>query len=124
MQKVHARKRITILVHMLIGWSLCGAIMGVGSKVTTLENTLVIHAIGVPIIFSIISFIYFKKFDYTTPLQTAMIFVSFIILMDFFIVALLVEKSLDMFTSIVGTWIPLVSIFLSTYLVGLFLKKA
>lgn len=123
MPKLNRKKPIIIFIHMFIGWALCGAIIGIGRQVITIQNTLIIHAIGVPIIFAVISLIYFKKFNYTTPLQTAVIFLSFAIFMDFFVVALLIEKSFEMLTSILGTWIPFVLIFLSTYLVGLYVKK-
>jgi len=39
--------------------------------------------------------------------------------MDFFLVGLLIQRSLVMFTSALGTWIPFGLIFLSTYLSGL-----
>ncbi len=117
-------KSIVILAHAFAGWALCGAIIGVGREITSLENTLIIHAIGAPIIFAAISLNYFKKFNYTNPSQTAVIFVSFVIFMDFFIIALMVEKSFDMFKSILGTWIPFILIMLSTYLTGIYsLKK-
>ena len=114
------KKLVIITTHALIGWALCGAIIGIGFQVTSVENTLIIHALGVPIIFVLVSLVYFNRFDYTTPLQTAIIFTASAILLDFFIIALLVNKSFEMFTSIIGTWIPFASIFLSTYLVGLY----
>jgi hypothetical protein len=43
--------------------------------------------------------------------------------MDFFVVALLIDKSLDMFNSLLGTWIPFVFIFTSTLLTGFFISK-
>lgn len=121
MNRINIRKLIIILVHGFVGWALCGAIMGIGMGMTSLKNTLIIHAIGAPIIFAIISFIYFKKFRYTTPLQTAILFVSFVIFMDFFVVALFIEKSFEMFESIMGTWVPFVLIFFSTFLSGKFI---
>jgi len=123
MEKLSIRKLIIILVHALIGWALCGATMGIGMAVTSIENALIIHAIAAPIIFVAISLIYFKKFNYTTPLQTAIVFVSFVVFMDVFVVALLIEKSFEMFTNILGTWIPFVLIFISTYLTGLYARK-
>ena len=117
------KKFLIIFVLALTGWALCGAIIGIGFAVTTVQNTLIIHLVGAPIIFTAISLIYFKRFDFTTPLQTALIFVSFAILMDFFVVALLIEKSFEMFTSVIGTWLPWAFIFLSTYFVGVSLKK-
>ena len=124
MAKLNIKKPIIIFIHMFIGWALCGAIIGIGREVTSIQNTLIIHAIGVPIIFAIISLIYFKKFNYTAPLPTAIIFLSFAVFMDIFVIALFVEKSFEMFASILGTWIPFALIFLSTYLVGLYVKKA
>jgi len=123
MDKLNIRKLIVILVHSLVGWALCGATMGIGMAVTYLENALIIHAIAAPIIFAIISLIYYRKFNYNTPLHTAIVFVSLVVFMDVFFVAFLIEKSFEMFTSILGTWIPFALIFISTYLTGLYAKK-
>jgi hypothetical protein len=43
-------------------------------------------------------------------------------IVDFFVVALLVNKSLEMFASLLGTSIPLGLIFASTYITGFFTK--
>ncbi len=118
MDKEKTKKWVVILTLAFVGWALCGSIIGIGRSITSMENTLIAHAIGGPIIFAVISLIYFKRFDYTTPIQTATIFVLFIVFMDVFVVALLVEKSFEMFTSIIGTWIPWALIFASTYLTG------
>jgi len=113
-----SKRWITILIHAFVGWALCAATMGMGMAFTSLEKTLIIHAIGAPIFFMIVSIVYFKKFGYTTPLQTATIFVGFVIAVDFFVVALLINRNLDMFASLLGTWIPFVLIFISTYATG------
>jgi hypothetical protein len=76
---MNTQKIITILVHAFIGWALCGATMGIGMATMTLENALIVHGIGAPIFFTIISLIYFQKFNYTTAVQTAVIFVGFVI---------------------------------------------
>ena len=113
--------RIAILLgHAFVGWALCAATMGIGMAVTSLENTLIVHVIGAPIFFFLVSLVYFTKFNYTTPLQTAAIFVGFVIFMDFFLVAMLINRSFEMFTSLLGTWIPFVLIFVSTWLTGIF----
>jgi hypothetical protein len=112
------KRTIIILIHAIIGWALCGSIIGIGRSLTSMDNTLIIHAIVVPVIFVGISTIYFKKFNFTKPIITGIIFLCFIVFMDFFVIAILVEKSLDMFKSILGTWIPFALIFISTYLTG------
>ena len=120
---MNIKKVAIVLAHAFVGWALCGATMGIGMATLSIENALIIHAIGAPLFFTGVSLVYFSKFNYTTPLQTAIIFVGFVILVDFFLVALLINGSLEMFTSLLGTWIPFALIFASTYLAGLFVTK-
>lgn len=122
MTTINLKKIIIVLIHAFIGWALCGATIGIGRAVTSIENTLIIHAILAPTFFTIISFFYYKKFNYTTPLQTAFIFMFFVIIMDAGLVAPVFEKSYDMFKSVLGTWIPFSLIFLSTFITGLMVK--
>jgi hypothetical protein len=117
------RKPLVVLVHAFIGWLLCAATMGIGMATTTLRTTLIIHAIGAPVYFAVVSIFYFKRHSYTRPLQTAVIFVIFVMVIDFFVVALLINRSLEMFTSALGTWIPFALIFISTLATGLFLYR-
>jgi hypothetical protein len=114
-----ASKIFILLAHAFVGWALCAATMGIGMAATSPENALIIHAIAAPIFFAGVSLVYFQKFNFTTPLQTAFIFVGFVIAMDFFVVALLILGSFEMFTSLLGTWIPFGLIFGSTWLTGL-----
>lgn len=115
---MNIKKILIILVHAFIGWALCAATMGIGMATLSLDTTLIVHAIGAPIFFAILSLIYFRKFHFTSPLQTAVIFVGFVIVVDFFVVALIISRSLEMFASLLGTWIPFALIFVSTYLTG------
>jgi hypothetical protein len=113
---------VVLLAHALVGWALCGAIMGLGPTMQTMQTTLIIHAVGAPIIFTAISWNYFKRFGYTTPLQTALIFTGFVIFMDAFLEALLIMGSFEMFGSILGTWLPFALIFTASYLTGRYLR--
>jgi hypothetical protein len=117
---MNTRKTLTVLAHALVGWALCAATMGIGMAATSAENALTIHAIAAPIFFFVITLVYFKNFNYTTPLQTALIFVGLVMIVDFLVVALLILRSLDMFASLLGTWIPFALIFTSTYLTGFY----
>ena len=122
MKKLSFKQYLVILMFGLIGWALCGTIMFVGMAVTDLQTTLILHLVGAPIIFTIISLGYFKKFNYTSPLQTATMFLTLILLLDFFLVAIIINKSLDMFSNPIGTWVPFVFIFLSTYRTGTIIR--
>jgi len=119
-----SRKEISIIgIHAFIGWVLCTATMVISMATTTVQNSLIIHAVAAPIIYTAVSLSYFSKFNFTRPLQTGLIFVGFVIFMDFFLVAMLVQKSFEMFYSPLGTWIPFVLIFTTTYIVGLLVLK-
>ena len=120
---LEVRKPVIVLLHALILQVLCWASMGVGMAVTTVENALIIHLIGAPIFAFAVSTAYFRRFNYTTPLRTAIAFISVIIFLDFFVVALIVEKSLEMFASPIGTWIPFSLIVVTTYLTGACIRR-
>jgi len=107
-----------VTIHALLGWVLCGATIGVGREIMSMQLTLIVHAIGAPIFFGNISWLYLRKYVFTSPLVTGIIFLGFVLVMDFFVVALLIEKSLEMFRSPLGTWIPFALIFISTFSVG------
>jgi hypothetical protein len=70
-----------------------------------------------------ISLFYFKKYNNTTPIRTALIFVGLVVFMDVFVVALVIKKSFQMFASLLGTWISFALIFMEIYVTGLFVKK-
>ena len=123
MKNLNFRRILIIIALGLLGWAICGAIMFVGMSMMSMESTLIVHAIGAPIIFSLLSLLYFRRFHFTSPLQTAIAFLLIVILMDFFVVALIINKSFEMFQSSLGTWIPFALIFVSTYLTGVIVNK-
>jgi len=121
--QMNTKKLIVLLLHAFVGWLLCAATIGIGMSLTTMEMALVIHAVAAPIFFAAVSMVYYSKFNYTAPLATATIFVGFVMVVDFFVVGLLINRSLVMFASLLGTWIPFALIFTSTLLVGLQIGK-
>lgn len=117
------KKIFIIFIHAFAGWALCAATMGIGMNVMSLMSALILHAALAPLFFTLLSLLYFKKFNYTGPLLTAAIFLGFVMTVDFLVVALAILKSLEMFTSVLGTWLPFALIFISTYLTGLLTNK-
>jgi hypothetical protein len=71
-----------------------------------------------PIIFTVVSASDFSWFGGTGPAATAAAFLAIVIFLDVFVIALLVEKSFDMFRSVLGTWLPFALIFLASWLTG------
>ena len=107
----------------LVGWALCAATMGIGMAVVGLPEALVIHAVAAPIIFAGISVVYFRRFAHAKPLTIAAAFVAIVVFMDVLVVAMLVQRSFAMFTSFLGTWLPFLLIFVSTFLTGAVVRR-
>lgn len=107
-----------LALHGLAGWALCAAVMGVGMATLPPQTALLVHAVAAPIIFVALSWVYFTRIAYTTPVQTALVFLAIVVFMDTFLVALVVLKSFDMFRSFIGTWLPFALIFVATWLTG------
>ena len=112
------QQRIVLAACGVVGWALCGAVMGIGVGVTTLDNALTIHAVAAPLIFGALAATYFGAYPEASVYWTATAWLGTIIFLDVIFVAALVERSLAMFQSPLGTWIPFALIFVSTVTVG------
>ncbi len=101
------------------GWLMCAAIMVVGRMYLPMWNTLILHAIGAPITFAVLSAIYFERFGFTSPLRTAVIFATIVVGIETCVVAPVLVGDFSMFGDALKTWIPFALIFAATYLTGL-----
>lgn len=106
------------LAHALVGWGLCGATMGIGLARLPLKRALVVHAVAAPLIFGLLSVLYFERFAYAGPLAIAAAFTGVVVVMDVLVVAMVIQRSFAMFRGVLGTWLPFGSIFGVTYLMG------
>jgi len=117
------KKALIMFIHVFIPWILCGATLGIGQALLSRKITFILFAILAPLFFAISSYIYHKRFNFTSPIITAYIFVGFVILMDLVFVAPVIEKSYDMFTSFLETWLPFILIFLAAYIFGIMARN-
>jgi hypothetical protein len=101
-----------------VGWAFCAAIMGVLPPLIGMKATLVVHLIAGPTAFAALGFSYRRWFGDAAPVAVAAMFVGFVIAMDFGLVAVVILKSMDMFRSILGTWLPFLLIFLASWAAG------
>ncbi len=97
--------------------------MAFGREALGLETTLRIHAVAAPAFAALASFVYFRRFRGVTPLAAAGFFTAFIIALDAALVAPAFEKSFAMFSSVLGAWLPFLSIFAATYLMGTWIVR-
>jgi hypothetical protein len=114
------RRVAVVLAHAVVGWAYCGALIGVGRQFLSIHSTLVLHAIGAPFGFALVSIFYQRRYAFTSPMQTAAAFLGVVVALDLFLVAPVFEKSYAMFSSLLGTWIPFALIFTATYFAGRF----
>jgi hypothetical protein len=99
-------------------WAICGALIGIGRQFMDMDATLILHAVGAPLGSTFFAAVYFRNFAFTTPLVTAAVFVGASLTLDVLVVAMLIEKSFEMFTSVLGVWIPQALIFSAAFLTG------
>ena len=112
------KKTLITSAHALVGWALCGAVIAVGRNLMPMGTVLIIHAVAAPVFFALISILFHRKFAYLSPIGAAAVFTGIVILIDAGLVAPVFEKNWDMFRSVLGTWIPFVLIFASSWASG------
>jgi hypothetical protein len=111
-------KYVRLAVHAAIGWAICGATVGVGRQLLSMPVTLLVHAVVAPVAFGLLTWHYFKRFPQASPVTTACAMFAIVVALDALIVAPFFEHNFAMFHSLLGTWLPLASIFAVTYCVG------
>jgi len=112
-------RTIVLLLFGVIGWAACGAVFYAGEIIFKTYLAILIHFILAPAIFAILSYLYFKFFNLTSPLRTALVVTFIVIGLDFFIIALVIKNNFQMFTNVMETWLPYGFIFITVFTTGL-----
>lgn len=108
----------------LVGWAGCAAIMGLGMSLINLKTTLIIHAIGAPLVFGLISSFYFRFPAAFRPFVAAVGMLAVVVFLDVFLVSLVINKNFEMFRSFIGSWLPFILIFFSVEVTGRLINRA
>ena len=113
-----AASPLRLLAHAVAGWAACAAMMA--GLLARGSSTLAVwvHAFVAPLIFVAVAWHYFRLPGAREARDTAVAFTLVVALLDLVVVAGLVQQSLGMFRSIGGTWVPLVLVFLATWVTG------
>ncbi|WP_212524530.1 hypothetical protein [Actibacterium sp. MT2.3-13A] len=112
------RVYLILLAFAVAVWAFCGAIMGLGRAVTTLETTLLLHAIGAPLAAAVAAWGFQRLRGGVAPVSVAAAFVATALFLDAFLVAPVFEGSFEMFRSVIGLWLPQALIFLAAWGAG------
>ena len=83
--------------------------------VASVPTALVVHALGAPVIFAAVTAHLFLRHGQRPPPVVATFFTAFVVTLDALIVAWLIQESFEMFSSMLGTWIPFALIFASVF---------
>jgi len=118
-----AKTAVVLAPHAFVIWLGCALTVALGREALGLPTALRLHAMAAPVLAGLVSLVYFQRFHATTPLRAAVFFVSFALLLDAMVVAPIFERSYVMFSSLLGTWLPLLSVFLATYLTGTWITR-
>lgn len=108
-------RHISLAVHGLIGWAICGATVGIGREVMPITVTLIVHAVVAPLAFGLLTWNHVKRFPESSPLATGLFMVALVIALDALVVAPFFEHSYEMFRSFLGTWLPFLLILAASY---------
>ncbi len=113
------RRLARVTIHAAIGWAMCAAAMAAAIAGTNLRTALFLHGIAAPFLFVWVSSSYFARPTAWPPLRAAVVMVGIVALLDLIVVACFIEQSLAMFRSVLGTWLPLLLVFLAVWATGL-----
>jgi menaquinone-dependent protoporphyrinogen oxidase len=113
-----ARSLRRLAAHGIAGWAVCAAVMGGLLQVASTGVAIALHAIAAPLIFIAIAVHYFRARGARDPLSTALAWTAIVAILDAGVVAGVVLRSFAMFTSVAGTWLPFLLIFMATWITG------
>jgi hypothetical protein len=107
-----------LIAHGTTGWLLCMAVMWGLLQILSSTIALAVHAVAAPLIFTLVARHYFRQPGSRDAVWTAAAFVAITTLLDLVVVAGAVQHSPAIFAKALGTWVPLLLIFLTTWMLG------
>ena len=108
-------KHASLVGHAVVGWAICGATIGIGRQLISMQATLWVHAAVAPLAFGLLTSHFIRTHPSSSPLATAIVMLGVVVGFDALVVAPFFERSYAMFSSVLGTWIPFLLIFAASY---------
>ena len=113
-----------LMVFSLIVWAFCGAIMGIGRSIWSIETTLWVHLFGAAVGAAAASWLYARLSGHFAPVVVAASFVATALFLDVFLVAMVIEGSFAMFRGPMGVWLPMIAVFVAAWGAGRLARRA
>jgi hypothetical protein len=108
---------LRLLLHGVAGWAGCAAVMAGLLRLSSWGTAIGLHVVLAPLVFAGVAWHFFRVPGARDARNTAAAWTVIVAVLDLIVVAGLVQHSLAMFRSI-GTWLPLLLIFLASWLTG------
>ena len=103
----------------LVLWVACGAVIGVGRKLSSLDTTLRVRLVAAPVLAFLAATVHAALAPNFDPLTRAAAMRLIVVGLDALVVAPIIERSYAMFRSVVETWLPFAAIFAAAWAAGL-----
>jgi menaquinone-dependent protoporphyrinogen oxidase len=100
------------------GGLLCTAVMWGLLQVLSSTIALAVHAVAAPLIFAVVARHYFRQPGSLDAFWAAAAFVAITALLDLVVIARAVQYRPAIFANVLATWVPLLLIFLMTWMLG------
>ena len=110
---------IALVLLALALWAACGAVIGIGRKLWSIDTTLIVHLVAAPILAFLAATAHRAVAPGFDPLARAAAITILVMLLDALVVAPFFERSFAMFRSVIGTWLPFAAIFTASWAAGL-----
>jgi menaquinone-dependent protoporphyrinogen oxidase len=117
-----ARSVTRLLTHGFAGWALCALTMLALLRGMSITWAVVLHAVAAPVIFAAIATHYFRPRGAREPLPVALSWAIIVAVLDWVVIAGVVQRDFSMFQSVVGTWLPFLLILLVTWATGVMIS--
>ena len=109
---------LRLLLHGIAGWAACAAVMAGLLGLFRPGTALGLHAGLAPLVFVVVAWHFFRLPGARDARTTAAAWTAIVVLLDLVVVGGLVQHSLAMFRSFVGSWLPLSLIFVASWSTG------
>ena len=100
-------------------WAACGAVIGIGRKLWSIDTTLRVHLVAAPILAFLAATAHRAVAPEFDPLGRAVAMTILPMLLGALVVAPFFERSFAMFRSVIGTWLPFAAMFAASWAAGL-----
>jgi hypothetical protein len=116
---VSVREAAVAVLFAAAGWTVSAAVFSLSAWVVPLQTALAVHGVVMPLVFVLVALVYFGRRTALRALPAAVLFASVTLALEIVGPRLLVDRSYEPLTSVLGTWLPVLFVLVVTWLTGI-----